>query len=117
MMIDCYKRISRTAFIGGVISCAGIFICSVILCSGRGNKYLAIFALIINSACAAINFERYIKYRIEAKKEAKKCHWCVSDFLCFKGNNMGVCLNKEQCDEYLPNHMNREVENNVKDQC
>lgn len=116
-MSDYYKRISRTAFVCGLISCAAVLFASISLCGSCGNKYFMILALIVNSVCATINFERSIKYRIEAKKEAEKCHWCVFDFHCLKGNNMGVCINKEQCSEYLPNYINRGVENNVKDQC
>lgn len=117
MMTDCYKRISKTDFILGVISCTAVLFASISLCTDRGNKYLMISAIIINSVCGTINFQQSIRYKKQAKEEAEKCYWCVFDFHCLKGNNMGVCINKEQCSEYLPNYMNREVNNNVKDQC
>ncbi len=116
-MSDLYKRISRTAFVCGLISCAAILFASISLCGSCGNKYFMILALIVNSVCATINFERSIKYRIEAKKEAEKCYWCILGFHCLKGNNTGFCMDREQCSDYMPNKIKERVKENAEHNC
>ena len=62
-MSDLYKRISRTDFVLGIISCAAVLFASKSLCTDCGNKYLMIFAIVINSVCGTINFQQSIRYK------------------------------------------------------
>lgn len=97
-MIDVYKRIARTSFLATLLSCAAILLASVNLCTKHGNKYIMITAIIINSVCATINIQHFIKYKRKIKEEAERCFWNVWDRYCLK--NETFCFNKEHCPDY-----------------
>lgn len=116
-MSDLYKRISRTDFILGIISCAAVLFASTSLCTDCGNKYLMIFAIVINSVCGTINFQQSIRYKKQAKEEAEKCYWCILGFHCLKGNNTGLCIDREQCSDYMPKKIKEKVKEDAEHNC
>lgn len=97
-MIDCYKRIARTSFLAALLSCAAILLASVNLCMKHGNKYIMIVAIIINSVCATINIQHYIKYKRKIRQEEEKCFWNVWDRYCLKNDTF--CFDKQRCPDY-----------------
>lgn len=103
-MIKYYRKAAKSSFVAAIFSCAAIIFASVNLCVGVGNKYITLSAIIINSAVAALQFQRVSYWRKRAKEKSEKCGWCAFGNLCLKNPNMpSVCIDKNICSDYSPN--------------
>lgn len=103
-MIKYYRKAAKSSFAAAILGCAAIIFASVNLCVSKGNKYIMLAAIIINSAVAALQFQRVSYWRKRAKEESEQCGWCAFGNLCLKNPNMpNVCIDKNLCSDYLPN--------------